>query len=181
MGFCTRCNQMIDDENGKNIIEWNNQEYHEKCFKCFNCQISLKNKMVYTDKTNEEFFCSICIKNQKKKNKISNRCFRCHQKFLSNTNYTQFNGKYYHELCFTCSSCNKSITNKNFHPNKNRLLCEMCHEMTLAKCEFCEKVINKGHVIIFQDKKYHDTCMRCAKCKCDIGGKICFIKDNNGS
>jgi hypothetical protein len=173
---------MIDEERESNIIEWNNREYHEKCFKCFNCQISLKNKIVYTNKiNNKEFFCSICIKKQNQNKKIINRCFRCKKKFLSNTNYIEFNEKYYHELCFTCSSCNKSIIKKNFHPNKTHLLCEMCYEMTLDKCELCKKTINKDQIIIFQDKKYHDTCMKCAKCNGDIDGKICFRKNKDGS
>jgi len=93
------------------------------------------------------------------------------KKFLSNTHYTKFNEKYYHELCFTCSSYNKSIINKNFY----HLLCEM----TLEKYELCKKIIDKGHIIIFQDKKYHDVCMRCAKYKDNIGGTICFTKNKD--
>jgi LIM domain-containing protein 2 len=175
MPLCARCDHVIDDAK---FVEWNNREYHEKCFQCFDCQRSLKNKMVYTD---EQFFCSICIKNKNRNEKIISRCFRCQKNFLSNTSYTEFDGKYYHESCFTCSSCNKSIIEKQFYPNKNRLLCEICYETTLDKCELCEKTINKGHIIIFQDKKYHDTCMRCAKCNGDIGGKMCFTKTKDGS
>ena len=181
MSVCARCDQVINSEYDSKTIEWNNLEYHEKCFKCFDCQKSLKNKMVYTDKTNDEFFCSKCIKNKNKNNKISNRCIRCKKKFLSNTHYTEFNGKYYHDLCFTCSSCNQSIVNKDFYPTNNHLLCEICYEMTLDKCESCKKTINKGHIIIFQDKKYHDTCMICATCKGGIGGEMCFKKNKDGS
>lgn len=166
---------MIDEKRDTNIIEWNNREYHEKCFKCFNCQISLKNKMTYSNETNDEFFCSKCIK------KNENECFRCKKKIRSNTHYTEFNGEFYHKSCFTCSSCKKSIVTKKFYPNNNNLLCEMCYEMTLEKCESCKKIINKGHIIIFQDKTYHDTCMRCAKCKGNIGGKICFRKTQDNS
>jgi hypothetical protein len=46
--------------------------------------------------------------------------------------------------------------------------------MTLEKYELCKKIIDKGHIIIFQDKKYHDVCMRCAKYKDNIGGKNMF-------
>jgi len=181
MGLCARCDQVIDEENDSDIVEWNNREYHEKCFKCFDCQISLKNEMAYTNNTNQEFFCSTCNKKRNKNTKITKRCFRCRKNFLPDTHYTEFNGKYYHELCFTCSSCNKSMVNKKIYPNNNQLLCEMCYEMTLDKCALCGKIINNGHIIIFQDKKYHDTCMRCAKCKGDIGGKICFSKNKDGS
>jgi hypothetical protein len=73
------------------------------------------------------------------------------------------------------------MINKKFYLNNNQFLCEMCHEMTLDKCALCGKAINKGRIIIFQDKNYHDTCMRCAKCKGAIGGKICFSKTKDGS
>jgi hypothetical protein len=181
MSSCARCDQVINEEHDSNTIEWNDREYDEKCFKCFNCQKSLKNKMVYPNKTTDEFFCSICIKTQNKNDKLSYRCFRCKKKLLPNTHYTEFNEKYYHDLCFTCSSCKKSILHETFYPNNNHLLCEICYEMILEKCELCEKTINKGDIIIFQDKTYHDTCMTCAKCKGGIGGKMCFTKNKDGT
>lgn len=175
---CARCHRLLDEK----FIEWEQHQYHSECFRCFRCEKSLKNQLVYSSRKNpEEFFCSTCSKNET--STFSTRCSRCRKKFLPKSNYVEFDQNLFHVECFVCSSCQKSLIDDEFYrqnEKKMKYFCKICHEKTLNRCELCGETIHDGHIVIFQDKTYHDSCAKCATCKGEIGGQMCFVKTRQG-
>lgn len=87
---------------------------------------------------------------------------------------------YYHDNCFNCVICNKSLINKTFKlVNNNALYCiEDYYNNFGLKCCECNKTI-KGKYIKLGNHYYHDACYCCYDCHTPFGKNACYTMNVN--
>ncbi|GAM28813.1 hypothetical protein SAMD00019534_119890, partial [Acytostelium subglobosum LB1] len=74
-----------------------------------------------------------------------------------------FAGALYHEQCFMCTTCGKSIGAEPF-VNKNCVAhCQDCGKKSSVDCHGCRKPITSTYTIA-GNNKYHPNCLVCKQC-----------------
>ncbi len=111
-------------------------------------------------------------------------CFKCGQKITTTTAVKISSDKIFHNECFTCNNCNKSITSNNFllQEESKTLLCGFCRDLhrsnntSLVTCKKCGKSVS-GNGLQFSGQTYHKECFTCSKCnKTPSSAKIAIDK-----
>ncbi|KAI0981129.1 hypothetical protein GJ496_010452 [Pomphorhynchus laevis] len=108
------------------------------------------------------------------KNNVQESCAICAKYFEPNTRIASYKSNHYHEDCFTCSKCGKSLSDKPFvvkDPNefdskKPNILCNSCFEEESPKCFACNNAFeaNNKMLVVNETKHFHPKCFKCAKC-----------------
>ena len=111
-----------------------------------------------------EYWCNECY-NYK-------TCAKCGDPITRNMIiFKSFEGKDYHRDCFKCGLCRNPIK-KNASNYEGKIICAECAE----PCAGCGKPIGKKFLEAC-DKKYHEECVKCQKCKRNIANES-FFEEN---
>ena len=99
------------------------------------------------------------------------KCDKCG--LLIDGAYSVYDGKSYHNKCFTCSRCKKEFTERQFFRINGLPACAPCHEKhlvdTSSKCKKCKKPI-LDTVLKFMGEEYHEYCLTCTACERKLNG-----------
>merc|ERR1712136_466346 len=92
---------------------------------------------------------------------------------VTGTKKMEYKGKQWHENCFTCYNCKKSLGTQSFIPKDDQNYCVTCYEELFAtKCVKCGKVISAGGVT-YKNEPYHRECFTYTNCnKCLAGERF---------
>ena len=96
-------------------------------------------------------------------------CVKCNSPTtLSSPGRITFNNKFYHQDCFICALCSKSLSgtqesgfsiSSDGHPQ-----CSQCDLARAKSCYACNQPILEGGTITFDTRPYHTTCFCCEHC-----------------
>ncbi|KAF5899757.1 four and a half LIM domains protein 2, partial [Clarias magur] len=95
-----------------------------------------------------------------------------------------YKDRHWHNDCFQCFKCKRSIADKPFSIKDERLLCTGCYANEYSsKCHECKKSIMP---VLIGTKKMehkgnsqHETCFTCQRCQQPIGTESFIPKDNS--
>ncbi|CAF1296940.1 unnamed protein product [Adineta steineri] len=99
--------------------------------------------------------------------KYSNYCFKCKEIIGIETQGCIFQDITWHNTCFNCSICNKSLINDKFAYRNEKLYCRHCFIIEYAeRCYRCNQTLEPGEKCTEYDKKfYHQSCFICNGCQ----------------
>jgi hypothetical protein len=102
------------------------------------------------------------------------QCYACSKTLSTAIKVVTFKENQYHDKCFACKSCKKSLVNQLFHQDKNNpnlFVCDKCNNFNnrLKKCTTCHKRLFDWDSFLID--KYKKT--YCTSCFKDIKNKAC--------
>ncbi|CAF4108003.1 unnamed protein product [Rotaria sordida] len=104
--FAPQCSQCLKPISTGKIVTCDTKKYHSDCFRCGQCNKSLVDeKDLY--EYNSKPCCFQCYEQQ-----VAPQCVECH-KPISIGKVLGWNENKYHEDCFRCYQCNKSLAEQN--------------------------------------------------------------------
>eukprot|EP00918_Siedleckia_nematoides_P085291 GHVU01187499.1.p1 GENE.GHVU01187499.1~~GHVU01187499.1.p1 ORF type:complete len:283 (+),score=35.71 GHVU01187499.1:164-1012(+) len=166
---CEECKTPIGTDSKD--LSYKEKHWHEKCFKCCDCQKSLVDQPFASK--NEKLYCADCHDNN-----FAARCDGCQDIFRAGMKKYEYKGKQWHEQCFCCKVCQQPIGNKSFIPRDAEVVCVPCYEENFAqRCMACNGVINKGG-ITYKSTPWHRDCFTCNNCKKILAGEKFTSKED---
>jgi len=169
---CKGCKLPI---NVKNLVFDGEKNWHQRCFQCVQCNLSLVNEKYY-DKGVDGLFCANCFLA-----KYLPVCFACKAdiKGSEGVKMESEGGQLltWHQTCLTCSMCLQAMDLDNV-VFKDSLYCKNCYvQKNLDRCDACKKLIT-GVGFGFRGKFWHDTCFGCDQCeKIFSDGKFAALRE----
>uniref|UniRef100_A0A915PKA0 LIM zinc-binding domain-containing protein n=1 Tax=Setaria digitata TaxID=48799 RepID=A0A915PKA0_9BILA len=110
-------------------------------------------------------------------------CELCGKAIIEEADVTCALGQLYHQNCFTCDMCGRTLRGKKFYKTRGKKYCEEdylysgMHE-NAERCAACSHFI-MDMVLQALGKSYHPRCFRCEKCKTCLDG-VPFALDSEG-
>ncbi|XP_023340850.1 four and a half LIM domains protein 2 isoform X1 [Eurytemora carolleeae] len=167
-------------------ISYKDQHWHESCFTCFRCSLSLLEKAFAVK--HEKSYCEVCYDRE-----FSSRCESCEEVFQPGTRKIQYKSKQWHDSCFHCKVCKTKVEeidgrtssvgiakdvliikvgSKSFIiPNDKDIYCVRCFEDKIAtKCTKCKNILTTGGVT-FRNEPWHKECFVCVHCNGQLAGQ----------
>lgn len=167
---CHDCKQVISTDSKD--LSYKDMHWHEKCFKCFDCHLSLVDKPFAT--TNNQLYCADCHDNN-----FAPKCDKCRKVFKSGMKKYEYNDKQFHLECFSCHECKQPIEDQSFVPRNQVVVCVPCYEKHHAqRCYQCKGVISKGGVS-YKDESFHRECFVCKMCSKQLSGEKFINKEEH--
>ncbi|VDN02642.1 unnamed protein product [Thelazia callipaeda] len=111
-------------------------------------------------------------------------CEICQKAVIEESDATCALGQLYHQNCFTCDICGRTLKGKKFYKTQNNKYCEEdylyrgIHE-TSQRCAACSHFII-DMVLQALGKSYHPRCFRCKVCRTCLNG-IPFAVDSENN
>ncbi|MBN3318218.1 FHL2 protein, partial [Atractosteus spatula] len=142
-------------------------------FDCHYCKDSLLGKKyILKDETQ---YCTKCYENL-----FANCCEDCMMPIGCNYKDLSYKDRHWHEQCFKCAKCSRSLVEKPFAVKDDLLLCTECYSNEYSsKCFTCKKTIMPGsRKMEYKGNHWHETCFLCHRCQQPIGTKSFIPKDN---
>ncbi|XP_067131736.1 four and a half LIM domains protein 2-like [Centruroides vittatus] len=119
---CIKCYQVI--ENGG--INYLNEPWHRECFSCTSCQVCLAGQR-FTSR-DEKPYCAKCFGEL-----FAQRCITCNRPItgIAGTFFISFEDRNWHNECFLCATCKRSLVGKGFIADGDDIYCPECANQTL--------------------------------------------------
>ncbi|KAI4902968.1 hypothetical protein NFI96_012727, partial [Prochilodus magdalenae] len=97
-----------------------------------------------------------------------------------NTEELYYDDRHYHEECFRCSRCERSLADEPFTCQDEALLCNECYCSEFSsKCVACNKTIMPGsRKLEYSGCAWHEECFVCRACQQSLGSQA-FIPDKD--
>ncbi|XP_078474116.1 four and a half LIM domains protein 2-like isoform X1 [Lampetra planeri] len=135
-------------------------------YDCHYCKESLLGKKYVLREENP--YCVRCYETL-----YTHACESCKQPIGCDSKDLSYKDRHWHEGCFKCASCERSLADKAFSARDEKLLCTECHANHYsAKCAACNKPVLPGtRKMEFRGSSWHETCFGCARCQQPIGSK----------
>uniref|UniRef100_A0A4W3JER2 Four and a half LIM domains 3b n=1 Tax=Callorhinchus milii TaxID=7868 RepID=A0A4W3JER2_CALMI len=91
-----------------------------------------------------------------------------------------YEDRHYHEHCFRCYRCDRSLADEPFTCQEEELLCNDCYCSEFSsKCVACDKVVMPGtRKLEYNGSTWHESCFICHTCEQPIGSKA-FIPNKD--
>uniref|UniRef100_W5LNR0 Four and a half LIM domains 5 n=1 Tax=Astyanax mexicanus TaxID=7994 RepID=W5LNR0_ASTMX len=143
-------------------------------FDCHYCKDSLLGKKYILKEDTQ--YCTKCYENL-----FANCCEECSSPIGCNSKDLSYKDRHWHEGCFKCAKCSRSLVEKAFAAKDDLLLCTECysHEYS-SKCSTCKKTIMPGsRKMEYKGNSWHETCFLCQRCQQPIGTKSFIPKENS--
>lgn len=157
---CTRCFKSVEGRYLKAL----NKDFHESCFNCAVCHCVFEDGKFYEKDEN-----AYCLKHYNEL--FGYTCGKCHGTITDGTAIKAL-GKYWHREHFNCNTCSKAFTDGKFFEVDGQPYCqEHYHSKRGTICGKCEQPID-GMCISALDKKWHQACFCCTKCKDPLKGQV---------
>ncbi|KAK0425988.1 hypothetical protein QR680_009490 [Steinernema hermaphroditum] len=116
--------------------------------------------------------------------KVIGTCCECQKAVFDDNSVTYALDSIFHDLCFVCSLCGRTLRGRKFYRVKDKNYCQEDYEYVgmhenAEKCEEC------GHPILDMvlqalGKSFHPSCFRCKQCRTKLDG-IPFALDDEGN
>ena len=158
---CAGCKEFIT---GREYTQAMEQDWHSEYFTCLNCHQNLVGNRFTLE--NEKPYCLDCH-NQR----FAKTCTTCSQSITCEQTALAYDGKHWHEFCFSCSVCENILVDEPFALKDGYLLCDRCHdERYAAQCDGCGDALRGGTMMFqYKEKQFHEECFKCIKCHAPIG------------
>jgi len=151
-GLCATCGKDIYGELSSAL----GKVYHVEHFTCSMCRLPMGDKEYYEH--GDVVYCKPCFEN-----KVCDQCAKCKGPIMDRL--MEVSGFKYHESCFVCTHCNKSLDGIGFLMRDNQPYCEPHYHSSFApKCRECKREIPGPGVLAF-GAQFHFECFKCASCK----------------
>ncbi|GCB78868.1 hypothetical protein scyTo_0020153 [Scyliorhinus torazame] len=143
-------------------------------FDCHYCKESLLGKKYILRDNNQ--YCVKCYENL-----YSNMCEDCKAPIGSDSKDLSYKDLHWHEKCFNCAKCTRSLAEKPFAVKDENLLCTECYSNEYSsKCFTCKKNIMPGsRKMEYRGNSWHETCFTCKRCRQPMGTKPFIPKEND--
>ncbi|XP_037646898.1 four and a half LIM domains protein 2 [Sebastes umbrosus] len=143
-------------------------------YDCHYCKESLFGKKYVLREENP--YCVKCYESL-----YSNTCEECKKPIGCNTRDLSYKDRHWHEECFMCFQCKRSLVDKPFSTKDEKLLCTECYSNEYSsKCHECKKTIMPGsRKMEHKGNSWHETCFTCQRCQQPIGTKSFIPKDTH--
>uniref|UniRef100_G3PKF3 Four and a half LIM domains protein 3 n=2 Tax=Gasterosteus aculeatus aculeatus TaxID=481459 RepID=G3PKF3_GASAC len=142
-------------------------------FDCVNCKESLYGRKYIQSEASP--YCIPCYDSL-----FSNTCDECKELIGHDARELFYEDRHYHEHCFRCFRCDRSLADEPFTSQDDALLCNdcYCNEFS-SKCVACDKVVMPGtRKLEYGGSTWHEGCFICHSCQQPIGSKS-FIPDKD--
>uniref|UniRef100_A0A493T8M2 Four and a half LIM domains protein 3 n=1 Tax=Anas platyrhynchos platyrhynchos TaxID=8840 RepID=A0A493T8M2_ANAPP len=142
-----------------------------ECFDCDNCKESLYGRK-YIQMDNGPY-CIPCYDAH-----FANTCDECKELIGHDCRELYYEDRHYHEHCFRCFRCDRSLADEPFTCQDEELLCNDCYCSEFSsKCIACEKTVMPGsRKLEYNGQTWHEHCFICSSCQQPIGSRS-FIPD----
>ncbi|XP_060688363.1 four and a half LIM domains protein 1a [Hemiscyllium ocellatum] len=102
---------------------------------------------------------------------IANTCFVCRKPISFDSKELHHDDRYWHESCFRCFHCSRSLANDSFCIKNERITCTNCLPRTDAStCHSCRRAIKPGTKSFeYGGSHWHERCFTCSRCLKEIG------------
>jgi len=110
----------------------------------------------------------------------SNVCDECQKPIGINCKDLSYKERHFHEACFVCFECKKSLLQQPFGSKTERIYCGDCYDQLFGtRCDKCSEVFKPGQrKLEYKGKTWHEQCFLCSKCQIPIGTKS-FVPKND--
>ncbi|XP_038822729.1 four and a half LIM domains protein 3-like isoform X2 [Salvelinus namaycush] len=110
----------------------------------------------------------------------ANTCQKCKELIAHNARELFYEDRHYHEHCFRCFRCDRSLADEPFTSQEEALLCNDCYRNEFSsKCVACDKTVMPGSKKLeYGGSAWHEDCFVCHGCEKPIGGQS-FIPDKD--
>ncbi|XP_055500082.1 four and a half LIM domains protein 1a [Leucoraja erinacea] len=104
---------------------------------------------------------------------VANSCADCKKPIGCGSKELHHDGKYWHEACFRCYHCSRSLANDSFSIKNERIICSKCLPRTDAStCHGCKRAIKPGTKSFeYAGSHWHERCFTCHRCLKEIGSE----------
>ncbi|CAH8619836.1 unnamed protein product [Heterobilharzia americana] len=115
--------------------------------------------------------------------RIFGNCAECGLRIVNVTDACHAMGYLYHNSCFVCCCCKRSLRGKVFYKDQDKIYCEEDYlycgfQQTVEKCFACGHIIAET-ILLAMGNTYHPGCFRCCICtKCLDGIPFTFDSRN---
>lgn len=146
----------------------------ENC-NCANCGVDLYGRRFVV--RGDQNLCIECYTNV-----FASRCAVCNEAITVGQKDLTFRGKHFHEQCFNCAGCKRSLVNEAFYSRDDDVLCADCLDHSVGeRCAACNDLFkNAQKRIEYKGRDYHPECFVCSGCSKAFGGESFFNKENEG-
>ncbi|XP_069194174.1 four and a half LIM domains protein 2 isoform X4 [Procambarus clarkii] len=166
---CEDCTAVIGIDSKD--LSYKDKHWHEKCFLCNKCQVSLVDKQFGSKM--DKIFCGPCYDAQ-----FATRCDGCGEIFRAGNKKMEYKARQWHEKCFCCCVCKTPIGTKSFIPRDQEIYCASCYEEKFAtRCVKCSKIITSGGVT-YKNDPWHRECFTCTNCNASLAGQRFTSRDD---
>ncbi|XP_030648471.1 four and a half LIM domains protein 1b [Chanos chanos] len=143
-------------------------------FDCFYCRDDLSGKKYL--KKDQKPVCVRCFDKF-----CANTCAECRRTIGTESKELHYKGRYWHDYCFRCSKCYKSLAGEAFSAKDDKVLCGYCSSREDApRCHACYKQILSGSESVeYKGNSFHEECFTCYECKRPIRSSTFLTKDGN--
>ncbi|XP_041354774.1 prickle planar cell polarity protein 3-A-like isoform X2 [Gigantopelta aegis] len=158
---CPSCDELIFSGEYTKAMD---QNYHKDHLACHNCDKKLV-ACRYILKE-EHPYCIPCYQQL-----FAHNCEECGKPIGPDYKDLSYKDRHWHEFCFKCVSCEKSLVDQPFAPKNNSIYCADCHdEQFAARCDGCQLPFKGGmKKFEYKGKQWHEQCFTCGECNQPIG------------
>ncbi|CAH8615431.1 unnamed protein product [Schistosoma curassoni] len=115
--------------------------------------------------------------------RIFSNCAECGLRIINLIDTCYAMGYLYHNSCFVCCCCKRTLRGKVFYKDQDKIYCEEDYlycgfQQTVEKCFACGHIIAET-ILLAVGKTYHPGCFRCCICTKCLDGIPFTIDSNN--
>ncbi|XP_072294221.1 LIM/homeobox protein Lhx9 isoform X1 [Eucyclogobius newberryi] len=133
--LCAGCGGKISDRYYLLAVD---KQWHLRCLKCCECKLALESELTCFAKDG-----SIYCKEDYYRRFSVQRCARCHLGISASEMVMRARDSVYHLSCFTCTTCNKTLTTGDHFGMKDSLVyCRLHFETLVQGADFHQQQIN---------------------------------------
>lgn len=149
------------------------ENYHKDHLACHNCDKKLVAcRYIVKD---ENPHCIPCYQEL-----YAHNCEECKKPIGPDYKDLSYKDRHWHEFCFKCCECQKSLVDQPFAPKNDNIYCSDCHDKNFAaRCDGCGEPFRGGmKKFEYKGKQWHEECFVCMVCKQPIRNKSFIPREN---
>ena len=185
--------------------------WHKQCFTCTGCNYSMTNTLDDVFDRDNHLYCRPCLKklnfigkpmtySDTKKIPAQNeedKCPKC-EGAVFEAEKLLYNGRLFHQSCFSCSSCTVKLDSLNAYSISGRVHCKVCYNNNQAlqrpstpksmmaidasdpsACPRCGCKVYEAEKMMSKSRLFHKQCFTCSQCKHTLDYSNCMEGPNS--
>ncbi|KAK3583915.1 hypothetical protein CHS0354_033700 [Potamilus streckersoni] len=166
---CPACDELIFSSEYTKAMDQNYHKDHLACHHCdkklIACRYILKEDHPYCIPCYQELF--------------AHNCEECKKPIGPDYKDLSYKDRHWHEFCFKCVECSKTLVDQPFAPKNEKIYCADCHDnLFAARCDGCQEPFRGGmKKFEYKGRQWHEQCFCCMVCKQPIGNKSFIPRD----